>query len=42
MQTNRVMVVLGGVMGIMLAIGPNIRGFIPGRKRLIFKGVKNM
>jgi hypothetical protein len=33
-------VVLGDVEVIVLAIGPKVRGFKPGRKRWIFKGYK--
>jgi hypothetical protein len=34
-------VVICGVMVIVLAIGAKVGGFIPGRKRWIFKGDKN-
>jgi hypothetical protein len=34
-------VVLGGVMTTVLAIGPKVCGFNPGRGRRIFKGDKN-
>jgi hypothetical protein len=34
-------VVFGGLVVIVIATGPNIRGFTPGRERLIFKGDKN-
>jgi hypothetical protein len=34
-------IVLGGLVVIVLAIGPKIRGFQPGRGRWIFKGGKN-
>jgi hypothetical protein len=30
-------VVLGGAMVIVLAIGPKVHGFTPGRRRWIFK-----
>jgi hypothetical protein len=33
-------VVLDGVMVVVLAIGPMVRGLKPGRQRLIFKGDK--
>jgi hypothetical protein len=36
------LVVLGGVMVVMLATGPKIREFKPGRERWIFKGDKNL
>jgi hypothetical protein len=32
---------LGGLVVIMLAIGPKVRGLIPGRGRWTFKGDKN-
>jgi hypothetical protein len=34
-------VVPGGLVVIVLAIGPKVRGFKPGRGRLIFKRDKN-
>jgi hypothetical protein len=34
-------VFLGGVIVIVLAIGPKVRGFKPGRARWIFKGGKS-
>jgi hypothetical protein len=34
-------VVLGGVMVTVLAIGPKVRGFKPGRERWISKGDNN-
>jgi hypothetical protein len=34
-------VILGGVMVIVLAIGPKVREFKPGRERWMFKGDKN-
>jgi hypothetical protein len=33
--------ILGGVMVIMLAIGPKVHGFKPSQELLIFKGDKN-
>jgi hypothetical protein len=38
--TGYEMVVVGGVMVIVLATGPKVRGFKPGRKRCFFKGEK--
>jgi hypothetical protein len=35
-------VAVGVLVVIVLAIGPLVRGFVPGRKRLIFKGDKNL
>jgi hypothetical protein len=35
------MVVLGGLVVSVLATGPKVRGFNPGRGRWIFKGDKN-
>jgi hypothetical protein len=34
------LVVFGGLMVILLAIGPKVRGFKPGRGHCIFKGYK--
>jgi hypothetical protein len=34
-------VLLGGLMVIVVAIGPMVCGFKPGRERWIFKGDKN-
>jgi hypothetical protein len=41
MEINRKLVVLVGVMIIVLANGPKVRGFKPGRKQWIFNGDKN-
>jgi hypothetical protein len=34
------LIVLGGVMVIVLAIGPKVREFKPGREQWLFKGDK--
>jgi hypothetical protein len=36
-----VLVSLGGPVASVLAIGPKVRGFKPGRERWIFNGDKN-
>jgi hypothetical protein len=41
LQLKSVVIVLGGVMVSVLATGPKVRGFKPGRGRWIFKGDKN-
>jgi hypothetical protein len=38
---RRAGVVLGGLVVIVLAIGPKVHGFKPGRERWLFKGDKN-
>jgi hypothetical protein len=40
-QSYCFIVVLGGLIVIVLAIGPRVREFKPGCERLIFKGDKN-
>jgi hypothetical protein len=40
--TNSVSVAVGGVMVSVLASGPRVRGFKPGRGRWIFKGDKSL
>jgi hypothetical protein len=35
-------VILGGLVVIVLAIGPKVHGFRPSQGRYIFKGVKNL
>jgi hypothetical protein len=40
-QFSSRLIVLGGVIVIVLAIGPKVRELKPGRKRWIFKADKN-
>jgi hypothetical protein len=41
MDIPGIIVVLGSIVVSVLAIGPKVRGFKPGRGRLLFKGDKN-
>jgi hypothetical protein len=41
LYTKERTVVLGGVVVVVLATGPNVRGFEPGRGQYIFKGIRS-
>jgi hypothetical protein len=40
-KVTPLLVGLGGIVVIVLAIGPKVRGFKPGRRQWIFKGDKS-